>query len=197
MTFNDTDTELSPLTEALLSGDAWLISDTHFYHENIAKYCDRPTGWQDLIIQNWQRLIAPSDIVLHLGDILLGSRTVLNSLIPSLPGRFFLLRGNHDRFSTGFYASIGITVVKTPFHLTSPSGTRWVFSHRPIFPLEEGEVNIHGHIHNHLLSPEESHLGLTHINMSIEVRDYRPWRFSEVTQGQDFLRIGCSDEKNP
>jgi hypothetical protein len=23
----------------------WIIADTHFFHENIGRYCDRPEGW--------------------------------------------------------------------------------------------------------------------------------------------------------
>jgi len=30
----------------------WIISDTHFFHENIGRYCDRPDGWLETIIEN-------------------------------------------------------------------------------------------------------------------------------------------------
>jgi len=53
-------------------------------------------------------------------------------------------------------------------------------SHRPIVPLEDGWINLHGHIHNSPLPPEGSTLGPNHINMSVEVRDYRPCRLSEI-----------------
>jgi len=46
-----------------------------------------------------------------------------------------------------------------------------LFSHRPILPLEDGWINLHGHIHNVPPPPEGSNLGPNHINMSIEVRD--------------------------
>lgn len=32
--------------------DTWIIANTHFFHENIGRYCDRSDGWQDLIIAN-------------------------------------------------------------------------------------------------------------------------------------------------
>ncbi|HNS38052.1 MAG TPA: hypothetical protein PKM01_09725, partial [Anaerolineaceae bacterium] len=51
-----------------------------------------------------------------------------------------------------------------------------VFSHRPIVPLPPGILNLHGHVHNNP-TPE---LGSRHINLSIEVRAYRPWRLGDV-----------------
>jgi calcineurin-like phosphoesterase family protein len=48
-----------------------LISDIHFFHANIGRYCSRPDGWQDQIIENWNDLISPDEPVLHLGKITL------------------------------------------------------------------------------------------------------------------------------
>jgi len=33
-----------------ITPDTWIISDTHFFHENIGGYCRRPENWQELII---------------------------------------------------------------------------------------------------------------------------------------------------
>ncbi len=55
--------------ELIITPDIWIISDTHFFHENIGRYCNRPENWQDLIINNWNDLIAPDEQVLHLGDL--------------------------------------------------------------------------------------------------------------------------------
>jgi calcineurin-like phosphoesterase family protein len=59
--------------------------------------------------------------------------------------------------------------------MNHPSGVNLVFSHRPIVPLESGLLNLHGHIHNSL-APE---LGARHVNLCVEVRDYRPGRLGE------------------
>jgi calcineurin-like phosphoesterase family protein len=86
------------------------------------------------------------------------------------------MRGNHDRRSKAFYDSLEIKLVKDPFWLEHSSGLKLIFSHRPIVPLLQGVLNLHGHIHN---SPAPE-LGPRHINLSIEVRQYRPWRLSDV-----------------
>jgi calcineurin-like phosphoesterase family protein len=91
-------------------------------------------------------------------------------LVDQLLGQIFMLRGNHDRFSKTFFHSLGITLVPDPYEMLHPSGQKLIFSHRPIVPLEPGMLNLHGHIHNNP-APE---LGPQHINMSVEVREYRP-----------------------
>ena len=65
-----------------------------------------------------------------------------------------------------------------------------IFSHRPIVPLEDGWINLHGHIHNGPPPPEGSTLGPNHINMSVEVREYRPWRLGEIINLTKFLLHG-------
>lgn len=157
--------------------NTWLIADTHFFHTNIGEYCSRPEGWQDLIIENWNRLIRPGDVVLHLGDLALGKKENLESLIPLLNGELFLVRGNHDQRSITFYTDLGIILVKDPYPM-SFAGLHLVFSHRPIVPLPQGMINLHGHIHNNP-TPE---LGEAHVNLSIENRQYRPWRLGEILQ---------------
>ncbi len=49
--------------------DTWIISDTHFGHKNIIKYCDRPLNHNELMIEQWGDLIKWQDNVLHLGDL--------------------------------------------------------------------------------------------------------------------------------
>ena len=91
-----------------------------------------------------------------------------------------LIRGNHDRLSRTRYESCGVDIYNTPIQVVFSDDTKIIFSHRPIVPLEDGWINLHGHIHNSPPPPEGSTLGPNHINMSIEVRDYRPWRLSEI-----------------
>lgn len=56
------------------------------------------------------------------------------------------------------------------------SGWTLIFSHRPIVPLEPGVLNLHSHIHNSI-APE---LGAMHVNLCVEMREYRPWRLKDI-----------------
>lgn len=164
------------LVELQLDDSTWIIADTHFFHTNIGQYCDRPDGWQDMILENWNRYIQPGDIVFHLGDLALGKKEDTEALVPLLNGKLYLMRGNHDRRGKAFYDMLGITLVPDPLQMIYSKNLRLIFSHRPILLLEPGVLNLHGHIHNNP-APE---LSPRHINLSIEVRDYRPWRLSEI-----------------
>ena len=116
----------------------YLTADTHFFHKNIAKYCERPDGWQDDILSHWSKL-KDDDIVFHLGDLIFGNR--LSEISQYLKGIKFLLKGNHDRLSNQRYIEAGFTIMKSPFVVGYI--TPIVLSHRPIY----SPINLHGHTH--------------------------------------------------
>ena len=126
-------------------------------------------------------MISPDEIVLHLGDFALGKKSNFELLTGSLRGRLFLIQGNHDRLSKSFCEAHGVTLIKNSLLVELENQMKLIFSHRPIVPLEDGWINLHGHFHNVPPPPPEgSHLGLNHINMSVEVNEYRPWRLDEI-----------------
>lgn len=176
-------TFLSPSEIFEITLDTWIISDTHFFHENIARYCNRPENWQELIIKNWNDLISPGETVLHLGDFSFGKRSNFDLLIEQLHGKIILIRGNHDRLGRVHYESRGVTIVNEPIYVEFDEKLKIIFSHWPVVHLDDGIINIHGHIHNSPPPPEGSFLGPNHINMSIEVREYRPWRLNDILPG--------------
>ena len=167
-------------TSLEITPNTWIISDTHFFHENIGRYCNRPENWQELIIRNWNDLISPDETVLHLGDFSFGKRNNFDILTEQLHGRIILIRGNHDRLGRVRYESRGVTIINEPIYVELDEKVKIIFSHWPVVPLEDGVINIHGHIHNSPPPAEGSVLGPNHINMSVEVRDYRPWRLKDI-----------------
>ncbi|HBG75214.1 MAG: hypothetical protein A2X25_12815 [Chloroflexi bacterium GWB2_49_20] len=165
-----------------ITPDTWIISDTHFFHENIGNYCSRPENWQDVIIKNWNVLISRDEQVLHLGDFALGKKSNFELLTNLLNGKLFLIRGNHDRLGRTYCETQGVTILNDPLMVKFGDYVMLAFSHRSIFPLSDGIINLHGHIHNNPPPLEGSGLGPNHINMSVEVREYRPWRLREIVK---------------
>ncbi len=133
-----------------------------------------------MIIRNWNELIAPDEQILHLGDFALGKKSDFDLLTEGLNGKLFLIRGNHDRLSKTYFKVHGVTLLNEPLLVDYENQIKLAFSHRPIVPLLDNIINLHGHIHNVPPPPEGSNLGPRHINMSVEVREYRPWRLREV-----------------
>lgn len=163
-----------------LTPDTWIVSDTHFGHDNIVRYCDRPENHEQVIVQKWNALVEDDDIVLHLGDL------IFNNLKGSeyarqLKGRKFLLRGNHDNHSSTWFLDRGFTRLPIKTLFWAYGKERVLFSHEPDTSTIPWTINIHGHIHN---NGWESTIDLTrdYRNVSIEVMDYRPVRLKDILE---------------
>ena len=79
----------------------WLTSDTHYGHENIIAYCNRPySSAAEMnfdMIRRWNDIVAPEDLVYHLGDFAMGDPAGWPKYRAALHGRIILVRGNHDK----------------------------------------------------------------------------------------------------
>lgn len=123
----------------------WVISDTHFYHDNIIKFENRPKDFNEQIIHNWNSLVGHDDTVIHLGDVIFGMNKAENlaKIMRRLNGKKILCIGNHDNAEPMSYMDAGFDFVVDYFVLNGIA-----FSHAPLTPLPEGVTkNIHGHFH--------------------------------------------------
>jgi calcineurin-like phosphoesterase family protein len=159
-----------------LTTETWIVSDTHFFHDNIIVYANRPVEHQQLILDSWQEKVEEQAPLLHLGDLALGKRTQLEGL-DHLPGDKTLLLGNHDRRSTMVYNQMGFKVLKRGFSLPFKD---WLihFVHNPDHApqLYSKQLVVHGHIHQH------SHPDPRFINLSIEHHHYQIVWLPDVLQ---------------
>ena len=89
----------------------YFISDTHFHHSNIIKYCNIPfkdiNEMNETIISNWNSIITKDDVLYHLGDFCLSNDDEIKNIFNRLNGNKILIRGNHDRKPVKFYENIG------------------------------------------------------------------------------------------
>lgn len=78
----------------------FFVSDTHFLHENIIKYCKRPFNsieeHDNELIRRWNEKIPEDGIVFHLGDVAFGNPERVNEILKQLNGKIYLVIGNHD-----------------------------------------------------------------------------------------------------
>jgi calcineurin-like phosphoesterase family protein len=183
----------------------FLISDTHFNHDKIATYCDRPPDFTERIIKRWNEVVTYEDTVIHLGDVAIGNRRTVDSILAVLPGRKILVRGNHDRqHSNTWWMEHGFD-----FACDGMKFRNCWLTHEPSTSLADGcELNIHGHLHNiwhGFNSPEREErdkdlLGTDYKHklkkpwqrlFAIEYTDYRPVEFEKfVSQPEKFLATG-------
>lgn len=79
----------------------WFTSDTHFYHDKVIGYSDRPFAdveeMNEAMIERWNSVVHRDHIVFHLGDFCFGSPEQWNRVLDRLKGRIILVLGNHDQ----------------------------------------------------------------------------------------------------
>lgn len=128
----------------------FLISDTHFFHKNIIKYCNRPFAnieeMNEALIKNWNNTVKDEDLIIHLGDIGLGNKTQIAEVISKLKGRKWLIMGNHDNLKRKDYEEMGFEFVsENPIIFKE----FYFLSHKPMYMNENMPyVNIYGHVHD-------------------------------------------------
>lgn len=128
----------------------FVISDTHFGHEAIIRYCNRPfTSVEEMdqtMIKRWNETVSNNDIVIHLGDFALCNKDRIKQIVSKLNGKKILIMGNHDNYSEQFYRDAGFhTVSRFPIIYDN----FYMMSHAPLQLTETTcYFNVYGHVHN-------------------------------------------------
>lgn len=159
----------------------WFTSDTHFSHHNIIQYCNRPFKDTDemnkVLIQNWNNVVMPDDIVWHLGDFALGDKTKIPEIVQKLHGNIRLVKGNHDNRSNQFYRDCGF---KEVYNLPVVFDEFIVLSHAPMpFVPSLTMINLYGHVHD---SPMFETWGNQCACMCVERHNYTPVNIEVVRE---------------
>lgn len=180
-----------------MSRDIFLISDTHFRHENILKFTDRDGNlvrghlfanvdeMDEHMIERWNSVVKQGDIVYHLGDVVMGDKEWFKKNWPRLNGSKRLIVGNHDDIpflsSGGFFKKVGMWRMFPEFglmlsHVPMHTSNLLRMSKKDgIWPDDcESLLNVHGHIHQND-SPEGPYR-----NISVEVIDYTPINIEDL-----------------
>lgn len=155
----------------------YVWSDIHWGHANIIKYCNRPYPNRELmnqcLIGNYMNVVKPEDIVIFGGDIGFMKENQINDILTALPGYKIWIVGNHDLHRDGKLYDLAFDerhlcfVVDVEDH---DMDFQLLFTHYPldISNVPEGCYNVHGHIHNNLIT------GNKHTNMCVEHTGYKP-----------------------
>lgn len=176
--------------------NVWLTSDTHFHHQNIIEYCDRP--FPDLeamhhdIVYDWNAVVNPEDHVYHLGDFSLGNKDEIREMERKLAGKKMLVLGNHDYESKEFYESIFELGVcryhefNAGAYFEEHNDVQLCLSHYPMLSWNKkyhGSVQVHGHTHDSGGVERSSPDGERSINYN------EPRRFDVGVDGNTWLPV--------
>lgn len=152
----------------------FFISDTHFDHTNIIKYCNRPfknvNEMNIAIVNKWNKVVRKNDIVYFLGDVTYGRHHhPIDYWFSKLNGKIFLIRGNHDTDKVTKAKEI-----KNNFILEYKAH-KFHLMHDPNRLKSYGAWIVHGGKHNHDLENYPFINGeRKSINVSAELLNYKP-----------------------
>jgi len=163
-----------------ITPQTFIISDHHFFHSNIEKYAQRPPDHMEQLVKRHNKVITDNDKVVFLGDLTFARKEKTIEMVGRMKGEKYLILGNHDHHSVGWYESLGFKVTEPIYKVFANSGGTYpvLLTHEPVPCLPDNWYNIHGHIHRGLATE----FGLTkrHFNVSCEVLDYTPKPIFEI-----------------
>jgi calcineurin-like phosphoesterase family protein len=160
----------------------FFTADLHLGHVNITKFRTYPGGkpfeslqeHNDWIIDRWNQVVSPRDVVIVVGDFIMGHKDQTLALRDSLNGSIWLVPGNHDGPWSGNpspaarqrwltkYTDHRIFVGPERTSFTNLAGTSGVdVCHFPYesdprhedryadhLAVDSGHVLLHGHVHD-------------------------------------------------
>ena len=188
-------------------------SDTHFSHENIIKYCNRPfesiEEHDEALIRNWNTKVGPNDLVFHLGDIGFGNVKRINEILNQLNGKITLVIGNHDWRILDKLNLERFELVTQQINMNI-NDQHIYLNHFPMLAFSgayrglEATWQLFGHVHTSPYTDEGldhirmKHLFTTQYDVGTDNNDFSPVSFEEVKQiieNQQMSLGMCRNEK--
>ena len=167
----------------------FFIADTHFGHENILRFCNRPFNnaaeMDACIYDNWSAVVGQNDTVYHLGDVVFRDREkVLETItrIRKLPGKKYLIPGNHDWRYPGMLSDAFAEVLPPIFETSIPikHGSQGVvLCHYPIMSwngLYKGTIQLYGHVHGRIPGNNRQ------VDVGVDNWEFSPVRMETILQ---------------
>lgn len=184
----------------------FITSDTHFGHDR--EFIWGPRGFtnhvdhDNKIIENWNSVVQPDDIVYHLGDVILGDNEYGISCLKQLKGNIKILAGNHDtKTRITLYNQLDNVEVIGLAYIIKYRKYTFYLSHYPTLtanldegaPLKAKVINLcgHSHIKNRFKDMDK---GLIY-HVEIDCHNNFPILLDEILFDiNNFISMGKSDQ---
>ena len=158
----------------------FVTSDLHLGHEKaaLARGFSTVENHDEALIERWNKVVKPTDVVWNLGDVVFCPATKLH-LVARLNGLQHLVIGNHEHHNLARYAPYFNKMV-----VALPYKEKWLFTH---IPVHESQLearfhmtNVHGHIHS--TQPELFITDPRYFNVNCEFHGYAPIHVDSLDQ---------------
>lgn len=167
-----------------MSQNIFLASDLHLSHSNIITFLDdegnriRPFNsiaeHDEILTQNWNRVVRPSDKVYVLGDVAFKNAHL--EPLARMNGTKVLIKGNHDELKPSQYLNYFKDIRACSIL------DKFILTHIPIHPdsLSRWKANIHGHLHQNVVKLPDGSPDPRYINVSMEQISFTPIPFESI-----------------
>lgn len=171
----------------------FFTSDTHFGHANIIRFCKRPfenvEEMNEVLIENWNKVVSDDDTVFHLGDFAFGGSNVWKEIIPRLKGHINLIIGNHDRknLRQGYMSFFDMVVPQLQIEIED---TSIYLNHYPFLCYGgsyRGVWQLFGHVHS---GPGADGLDISRLRVLL------PTQYDVGVDNNNFTPISYREVKN-
>lgn len=129
----------------------------------------------DFMIQSWNEIVKPNDLVYHLGDFAFRSRRPIGQIVEKLNGNIILIWGNHDkkkeRYKEYFKEIHDLLNVQI-------NGQQLVLCHYPMVTWYKKKFNswhLFGHMHGNLPERDEKCM-----DVGVDCNNFKPFSFDEI-----------------
>lgn len=158
----------------------FLISDTHFGHENILSFLQKDgtklrefnssIEMNEYMVEKWNSTVSSQDKVYHLGDVCFKNRYL--EILNKLNGKKVLIKGNHDNLKPNKYLEYFYDI--RSYNVLD----KILLAHIPIHPdsLSRWKGQVHGHTHSYNLPDKK------YFNVSVENINYTPVDFEFIRE---------------
>jgi len=166
----------------------FFTADTHFYHDNIRKYSNRPyesvVSMNLAMITNWNKKVSNKDDIYILGDFAFCDGETANKLLQELRGRKHFITGNHDRFLQDRRFDKNLFASMNNYKKLNINGQKIIMFHYPIVEWDckfHGAIHLYGHIHNNPTDVDMSKIKNA-FNVGVDVNNFEPVSLEEINK---------------
>lgn len=176
----------------------FFTADTHIGHTRVIEYCSRPFASVDemdeAIVDRWNAVVKPSDLVYHLGDFALCAADRAIAFARRLNGQKYLIFGNHDkrlRKNVEFLAAWVWARDLQQIEVSEQKITLCHFAMRTWNQAHRGAWQLHGHSHGSLAPIGRQ------VDVGVDCWGFAPVAFEDVQASmasRDFAAVDHHDE---
>ena len=183
----------------------WFTSDLHFGHQLCTSLRCFPfiETMNEILAENWKKLVQLDDEIFVIGDAAMGRRVETIPIFGTLPGKKYLVPGNHDKCGPWNYNDWDLyskyfTILPPKYDLELENGESVLLCHFPyenldhpenprylaFWPENCGKWLLHGHTHS---SKRQQRPKTVHVGVDA-------WNFRPVSE-LEILNLICEGEK--